>query len=97
MVHGINALRIVASAEPQSLKRQHPDSEASSVNGQLGAGAWRLDDEDEIEIIRHLIQVRMVKLKKLVDLLEEVVMRSHVLYLPVVQSVRNGLESKRNR
>lgn len=108
MVSGIKTLQRITSPEPsssssppQSGAPRRPSNGGSSVersssqdNSYLGAGGWHLDDDDEVEIIRNLIQVRIKKLKKLIDLLELVVMTNHASYIWIVGSLRDILDDK---
>lgn len=93
MVNGVKALEVITAPETQTTRIQHPNSEALG-NGNLEAGGWRLDDDDEIEIIRHLIQVRMTKLKTLIGQLEQTVSANHASYAWIVANLRKTLDDK---
>ncbi|EMR65636.1 putative transcription factor protein [Eutypa lata UCREL1] len=93
MVNGVKALEVITSPEARSSRRPHPCTELFS-KGKLEAGGWRLDDDDEIEIIRHLIQVRITKLKKLIGQLEHTVSANHASYAWVVGNLRKSLDEK---
>ena len=93
MVNGVKALEVITSPEEQSSRRPHPDTDTSS-KARLEAGGWRLDDDDEIEIIRHLIQVRIKKLKKLIGQLEHTVSANHAPYAWIVGNIRKSLDDK---
>jgi len=87
MVNGVKALQVIISRFPNS------DSEISS-KAKLEAGGWRLDDDDEIDIITHLIQVRTTKLKKLISQLEQVVRANHASYTWIVSTLRQSIDDK---
>lgn len=93
MVDGVKALEHITSPETLRSRRHHLSSDASS-KPRLEAGGWQLDDDDEIEIIRHLIQVRITKLRKLVSGLEQIVNANHVSYGWMVGNLRKSLDEK---
>lgn len=90
MVDGVRALEVITSKEQQSPPRRYNDVDISS-QAKLEAGGWHLDDDDEIEIIRHLIQVRIKKLRKLTDQLEHTVRANHGSYMWIVSNLRKRL------
>ncbi|KAK6850360.1 hypothetical protein PG995_014193 [Apiospora arundinis] len=102
MVSGIKTLEHITSPEPSaqqcaSRRTSHPSSSTERSSGKgnnLGAGGWHLDDEDEMEIIQNLIQVRIRKLKKLVDQLEVAVITNHASYAWIVCGLRDVLDGK---
>ncbi|KAL6691276.1 hypothetical protein J3F84DRAFT_387230, partial [Trichoderma pleuroticola] len=94
MVSSVKVLESITSPDTQSgsSEKANLDSELSS-KANLEAGGWRLDDEDEIEIIRHLIKVRITKLRKLIDQLEHIVTANYASYTWVVGSLKQNLEA----
>lgn len=90
MVDGVRALMVITSKEHRNSRRLHLSSDTSS-QAKLEAGGWRLEDDDEIEIIRHLVQLRIKKLKNLIDQLEHTVLANHVSYVWVVSNLRDRL------
>jgi len=94
MVDGVKALEHATSPEIRRARRPHLDSEVSGKPPQLQAGGWQLDDDDEMEIIRHLIQVRITKLSRLVGLVEDAVNARHASYGWIVGSLRRSLDEK---
>ncbi|KAK7756044.1 hypothetical protein SLS62_001987 [Diatrype stigma] len=92
LVNGVKALEVITSPESsQGLLRPHHQN---SSKAKLEAGGWRLDDDDEIEIIRHLIQVRKTKLRKLIGQLEHTVSTNHPSYAWIVTNLRKSLDEK---
>nr|BAV32144.1 hypothetical protein [Sordaria araneosa] len=99
MVDGVKALEQITSPEgPRSRsRRSHLGHTDASNKPRLEAGGWQLDDNDEIEIIRHLIQVRITKLRKLVGQLEHMVNAGgHASYGWMVGNLRKSLDEKSN-
>lgn len=96
MVDGVKALEHMTSPEAlrSRSRRQHLGHTDVSNKPRLQAGGWRLDDDDEIEIIRHLIQVRITKLRKLVGQLEQAVNAGHASYGWMVGNLRKSLDEK---
>ncbi|KAL7940480.1 hypothetical protein V8C42DRAFT_226162 [Trichoderma barbatum] len=94
LVSGVKVLEVITSPETQNGSSEKPnlDSEFSS-KANLEAGGWRLDDDDEIEIIRHLIKVRITKLRKLIGQLEHIVTANHASYTWVVGSLKQSLDN----
>lgn len=94
MVNCVKVLEAITSPETQNggSEKPHLDSEFSS-KANLEAGGWRLDDEDEIEIIRHLIKVRITKLRKLIGQLEHIVTANYASYTWVVGSLKQNLDN----
>ncbi|KAI1261791.1 hypothetical protein F5Y18DRAFT_192382 [Xylariaceae sp. FL1019] len=84
MTNGVKSLEAMTS----------PDTVGLPTNNttRLGSGGWRLDDDDEIEVIRHLIQIRITRLRKLINHLELTVGANHALYLGIVSALRRCLD-----
>lgn len=106
MVDGVRALQHITSPEVLRSRRRlqgnpldhHHTNTGSGGSGngkpRVEAGGWQLDDEDEIEIIRHLIQVRITKLRKLVGQVEQAVNADHASYGWMVGNLRKSLDQK---
>ncbi|KAL6796263.1 hypothetical protein GGI42DRAFT_356403 [Trichoderma sp. SZMC 28013] len=90
MVSCVKVLESITSPETQSGSSEKPNLDSKA---NLEAGGWRLDDEDEIEIIRHLIKVRITKLRKLIDQLEHIVTANYASYTWVVGSLKQNLDN----
>ncbi|KAF7541400.1 hypothetical protein G7054_g570 [Neopestalotiopsis clavispora] len=55
LVIGVKTLESITTRGPQTFLRKRPRSDVdSSGSSRLEAGGWRLDDDDEMEIIKHL-------------------------------------------
>ncbi|KAM7200685.1 hypothetical protein V8F20_005187 [Naviculisporaceae sp. PSN 640] len=99
MVDGVKALEQITSPEALRSRSQRPHEHVGhgdvAKKPRLEAGGWQLDDDDEIEIIRHLIQVRITKLRKLVGQLEHAVSAGgHASYGWMVGNLRKSLDDK---
>lgn len=95
MVNGVKSLEAITSPDAQSSRRQASHLGSGTFSkGKLEAGGWRLEDDEEIEIISHLIQVRITKLRKLVDQLEHIVSTNHASYSWVVGNIKRSLDGK---
>ncbi|KAI1127653.1 hypothetical protein F5Y10DRAFT_292689 [Nemania abortiva] len=79
----ISSYSLIEQAMFQKQENQHPqrvDTSRNRINnfdGQaldLGLGEWRVDDEDKLHVLASLLRIRMMKLKQVVQELEEVVM-----------------------
>ncbi|KAI0110356.1 hypothetical protein GGR51DRAFT_510877 [Nemania sp. FL0031] len=60
----------------------------------LGLGEWRVDDEDKLHVLASLLRIRMMKLKHLVQQLEEVVTSSRWLMHATMVKDLSGYISK---
>ncbi|KAM7182850.1 hypothetical protein V8F33_013976 [Rhypophila sp. PSN 637] len=89
MVDGVKALEHITS--PEVLRPR----DASNKPRLLEAGGWQLDDDDEMEVIRKLIQIRITKLRKLVLQAEQAVNDGqHASYGWMVGNLRKSLDEK---
>lgn len=93
LVSGVKTLESITTRGPQTFLRRQPRSDSDfSGSSRLEAGGWRLDDDDEMEIIKHLVRVRTTKLRKVIDQLESTVSSNHVSYLWVVGNLKKTLD-----
>lgn len=71
-------------------------TEASNINTTTmvtTAGRWRLDDQEEMQIVWNLISVRVTRLQRLIQQLEQVAIANQLGCIRVVQATRRSFES----
>ncbi|KAI0401918.1 hypothetical protein F4802DRAFT_609078 [Xylaria palmicola] len=95
MMNGIGDLSamLLPGEQTGSSKRTRSESDGGRKRG-LKAGGWRLDDEDEIQVIRSLIGIRITRLGSLISLLEKAVKDKHPAYEWVIQALRQSIKDR---
>ncbi|KAH6645055.1 hypothetical protein BKA67DRAFT_542041 [Truncatella angustata] len=76
-----------SQCESSKRPRRGSDKLTSATRGVL-AGGWQLEDEDEVQIIRRLIGVRITKLGNLISQLETAVSSNHSTYEWIIRALR---------
>ncbi|KAJ8130146.1 hypothetical protein O1611_g3486 [Lasiodiplodia mahajangana] len=95
MMNGIGDLSamLLPGSERASSKRSRSESDGGRKRG-LKAGGWRLDDEDEIQVIKSLIGIRITRLGSLISLLEKAVKANHPAYEWVIRALRQSITER---
>ncbi|KAI0102521.1 hypothetical protein GGR51DRAFT_573995 [Nemania sp. FL0031] len=95
MMNGIGDLSamLLPGSERASSKRSRFESDGGRKRG-LKAGGWRLDDEDEIQVIKSLIGIRITRLGSLITLLEKAVKANHPAYEWVIRALRQSITER---
>ncbi|GAW24075.1 hypothetical protein ANO14919_136550 [Xylariales sp. No.14919] len=95
MMNGIGDLSamLLPGSEQGSSKRSRSESDGGRKRG-LKAGGWRLDDEEEINVIRSLIGIRITRLGSLISLLEKAVKANHPAYEWVIRALRQSITER---
>ncbi|GAP90681.1 putative transcription factor protein [Rosellinia necatrix] len=95
MMNGIGDLSatLLPGSQHGSSKRSRSESDGGRKRG-LKAGGWRLDDEDEIQVIKSLIGIRITRLGSLISLLERSVKAHHPGYEWVIQALRQSITDR---
>ncbi|KAI0514694.1 hypothetical protein F5B22DRAFT_656645 [Xylaria bambusicola] len=96
MMNGIGDLSemILPGSQQGSSKRPRSESDVRKRDLKVKAGAWRLDDEEEINVIRSLIGIRITRLGSLITLLEKGVKVNHPAYEWVIRALRQSITEK---
>ncbi|KAI8629228.1 hypothetical protein F5Y19DRAFT_94147 [Xylariaceae sp. FL1651] len=99
MMTGIGDLVAItlSGSQNRSSKRSRSDASgdrSNSVPRELKAGGWRLDDEDEMQVIRCLIGIRITRLGSLISQLEKAVNANHSAYKWIVRALRQVVTEK---
>lgn len=94
MMNGIGDLSAMLSTKPQQGGSKRPRSESDARRRDLKAGGWRLDDEEEINVIQSLIGIRITRLGSLITLLEKAVKENHPAYEWVIRALRQSITEK---
>ncbi|KAK5630176.1 hypothetical protein RRF57_005891 [Xylaria bambusicola] len=96
MMNGIGDLSemILPGSQQGSSKRPRSESDVRKRDLKVKAGAWRLDDEEEINVIRSLIGIRITRLGSLITLLEKAVKAKHPAYEWVIRALRQSITEK---
>jgi hypothetical protein len=84
-------------SQNKSLKRSCLEASGGKVTNfkrGLKAGGWRLDDEDEMQVIRRLIDIRIKRLESLMSQLEKVVNTEHSAYEWIVCALKEVINEK---
>ncbi|KAI1258589.1 hypothetical protein F5Y18DRAFT_342547 [Xylariaceae sp. FL1019] len=76
-----------------SRKRSCSTVDATGMKG-LKPGGWRLDDEDEMEVIKSLIGIRLTRLRSLVLRLEKGIRQNHSDYGWIASALRDTVTEK---
>ncbi|RYC65906.1 hypothetical protein CHU98_g343 [Xylaria longipes] len=95
MMNGIADLNtmLLPGSQSGSSKRTRSESDGGRKRG-LKAGGWRLDDDDEIQLIRSLIGIRITKLSSLISLLGTAVNTHHPAYEWVIRALRQSITER---
>ncbi|KAI0196454.1 hypothetical protein F4808DRAFT_439713 [Astrocystis sublimbata] len=95
MMNGIADLSamLLPGSQNGSVKRARSESDGGRKRG-LKAGGWRLDDEDEIQVIKSLIGIRITRLGSLTTLLEKVVNAHRPAYEWVIRALRQSITER---
>ncbi|TGJ85523.1 hypothetical protein E0Z10_g3264 [Xylaria hypoxylon] len=95
MMNGIGDLSamLLPGSQQGSSKRSRSESDGGRKLG-LKAGGWRLDDEEEINVIRSLIGIRITRLGSLISLLEKAVKANHPAYEWVIRALRQSITER---
>lgn len=95
MMNGIGDLSaiLLPGSQRGSSKRQRSESDGGRKRG-LKAGGWRLDDEDELQVIKSLIGIRITRLESLISLLEKSVKAHHSGYEWVIRALRQSITER---
>ncbi|KAI0458268.1 hypothetical protein F5B21DRAFT_519459 [Xylaria acuta] len=95
MMNGIADLStmLLPGSQSGSSKRTRSESDGGRKRG-LKAGGWRLDDDDEIQVIKSLIGIRITRLGSLISLLETAVNTHHPAYEWVIRALRQSITER---
>jgi hypothetical protein len=96
MMNGIGdlgAMLLPGSQNERSSKRSRSESDGGRKRG-LKPGGWRLDDEDEIQVIKSLIGIRIARLGSLIGQLEKTVKANHPDYEWVIRALRQSITER---
>ncbi|KAI0866437.1 hypothetical protein F4860DRAFT_499815 [Xylaria cubensis] len=98
MITAIIDLSAMIASDGQHQSRKRSCSEAtdgswSSVQ-RVNAGVWRLDDQDEMVVIKSLIRIRVTRLRNLIARLEAVVKTHHPDYEWIVRALGQTVPQK---
>jgi hypothetical protein len=99
MMNGIGDLDAMTlpGSQYEGSKRSRSDASGgklTSVKRGLKAGGWRLDDEDEMQVMRCLIGIRITRLGSLITQLEKAVNANHSAYEWIVRALRQVITEK---
>ncbi|KAI3318948.1 hypothetical protein HD806DRAFT_525859 [Xylariaceae sp. AK1471] len=95
MMNGIGDLSamLLPGSQNGSSKRSRSESDGGRKRG-LKPGGWRLDDADEIQVIKSLIGIRIARLSSLTSQLEKVVKANHPAYEWVIRALRQSITER---
>ncbi|KAI0182865.1 hypothetical protein EV127DRAFT_475586 [Xylaria flabelliformis] len=87
---------ILHNSQHGSRKRTHSEAANKSWASiqRVNTSVWRLDDQDEIAVIKSLIRIRIARLGNLITRLESVVQTHHYNYGWIVSALRQNILEK---
>ncbi|KAI8631480.1 hypothetical protein F5Y19DRAFT_493385 [Xylariaceae sp. FL1651] len=98
MMNGIMDLSAMIIPNSQHGSRKRAFSEANDGTlasfQRVNAGGWRLDDQDEMAVIKSLIGIRITRLRSLIARLEKAVNTHHSDYEWIVNALRQIVTEK---
>ncbi|KAI0543720.1 hypothetical protein F4679DRAFT_83452 [Xylaria curta] len=98
MIAAIIDLSATIASDGQHRSRKRSCSEATDGSWtsvqRVNAGVWRLDDQDEMVVIKSLIRIRVTRLRNLIARLEAVVKTHHPDYEWIVRALGQTVPQK---